>query len=92
MVEPQGLEVAADWRTLRSPETYLGYGQSDGLRVAERPAVRPAARLPARRLGCRLNEWALTGDLDASRQHAAVLERAGRRGSRSGSTPATSTS
>ena len=27
---PQGLEVAADWRTLQSPETYVGYGQSSG--------------------------------------------------------------
>ena len=27
---PAGLEVAADWRSLRSPETYLGYGQSSG--------------------------------------------------------------
>ena len=32
LVEPeaQGLEVAADWSTLRSPETYLGYRQSSG--------------------------------------------------------------
>ena len=29
-VEPRGLEVAADWRTLQSPETYTGYGQSTG--------------------------------------------------------------
>ena len=29
-VEPVGLEVAADWRTLQSPETYTGYGQSTG--------------------------------------------------------------
>ncbi len=30
MVEPQGLEVAADWRTLQSPETHVGYRQSRG--------------------------------------------------------------
>ena len=30
VVEPRGLEVAADWQTLRSPETYLGYAQSTG--------------------------------------------------------------
>ena len=30
MVEPRGLEVAADWRTLRSPETYAGYRQTTG--------------------------------------------------------------
>src|SRR5206468_690835 len=30
MVEPRGLEVAADWASLRSPETYLGYDRSSG--------------------------------------------------------------
>jgi len=30
-VDPVGLEVAADYQTLRSPETYLGYGQAAGL-------------------------------------------------------------
>ena len=29
-VDPRGLEVAADWQTLRSSETYVGYGQSVG--------------------------------------------------------------
>ena len=29
-VEPHGLEVAADWQTLASPETYVGYRQSTG--------------------------------------------------------------
>src|SRR5687767_2563019 len=29
-VDPRGLEVAANWRTLQSPETYVGYGQSTG--------------------------------------------------------------
>jgi thiol-disulfide isomerase/thioredoxin len=29
-VEPRGLEVAADWRTMGSPETYLGYLQATG--------------------------------------------------------------
>jgi hypothetical protein len=29
-VDPRGLEVAADYGTLRSPETYLGYGQATG--------------------------------------------------------------
>jgi thiol-disulfide isomerase/thioredoxin len=30
IVEPRGLEVAAGWRTLESPETYVGYNQSTG--------------------------------------------------------------
>ena len=44
-VEPRGLEVAADWRTLRSPETYLGYGQSTGFASDDVARVRQAPRL-----------------------------------------------
>ena len=40
IVEPGGLEVAADWRTVRSPETYVGYGQSTGFASGRRRAVR----------------------------------------------------
>lgn len=75
MVEPQGLEVAADWRDLRSPETYLGYGQSSGF-VSEsadrydRPAEYPGSRtLP-------LNGWDLEGRWTHAR-HAAVLDEPG---------------
>src|SRR6266566_5760726 len=34
-VEPKGFEVAADWRALRSPETYLAYGRSPGFASPE---------------------------------------------------------
>ena len=30
-VDPQGFEVEADWTSLRSPETYLGYVRTSGL-------------------------------------------------------------
>ena len=29
-VDPQGFEVAADWSTLRTPETYVSFGRSAG--------------------------------------------------------------
>ena len=35
-VEPQGFEVAADWQTLRTPETYMAYGRSAGFASPER--------------------------------------------------------
>ncbi len=60
MVEPRGLEVAADHRSLRSPETYLGYDRAvgfaspDGLRP-DSPYAYPAPE------GLGLNEWAPTG-------------------------------
>jgi len=76
-VEPRGLEVAADWDTLRSPETYLGYGQSTGFASADiagfdRPhAYAARARLP-------LNYWDLSGNWTVNR-HAAVLNEPGGR-------------
>ena len=75
LVEPAGIEVAADWRTLRSPETYLGYRQARGF--AQESAGRLDLRAkysPEERL--RLNEWALSG-LWTVGPHAAALEEAG---------------
>ena len=76
-VSPVGLEVAADWRTLQSPETYLGYGQSTGFaqegsaRIDGPQAYVAPARLP-------LNYWGLTGNWTVAR-HAAVLNEPGGR-------------
>src|SRR5215203_5361950 len=59
-VDPVGLEVAADYQTLRSPETYLGYGQAtgmaspDGLQADAAHDYTPPPSL-------RLNEWAPVG-------------------------------
>ena len=47
-VDAPGIEAAADWDNLRSPETYLGSEQGENF-------VRNAARL-------RLNEWTVAGD------------------------------
>ena len=77
MIEPRGLEVAADWRTLQSPETYLGHRQSSGF--AQEDVARwdtalrytAPARLP-------LNHWALSGGWTLA-GHAAVLDERGGR-------------
>ena len=68
-VEPRGLEVAADWQSLRSPETYVGYLQSsgfasEGIAPLDLPHEYSAApRLP-------LNSWDLSGNWTVAR-HAA---------------------
>jgi thiol-disulfide isomerase/thioredoxin len=62
-VVADGLAEAADWGTLRSPETYLGYER------AER-------RSRAGADGLSLNEWALGGDWSVGEEDA-VLEAAG---------------
>ena len=77
MVEPHGLEVAADWPTLGSPETYVGYRQSSGFvqeddRKFDTPGV---YTLPDR---LRLNEWALSGTWTVA-GHAAISNEPGAR-------------
>ncbi len=68
-VDPVGLEVAADYQTLRSPETYLGYGQAtamaspDGLQADEPHDYTSATAL-------RLNQWAPADPWSISRRAA----------------------
>lgn len=68
-VDPAGLEVAADYRTLRTPETYLGYGQATGLAAPDGLWADEAHdyTLPTR---LRLNEWAPAGSWSISRRAA----------------------
>jgi thiol-disulfide isomerase/thioredoxin len=61
-VDGLGVEAAADWDRLRTPETYLGYGRSE--RLTDR----------AERLG--LNHWALAGEWTLGPENV-VLEQAG---------------
>lgn len=76
-VRPRGLEVAADWATLGSPETYLGHGRSTGFASATPGALdRPYDYAAAPRLP--LNHWDLTGRWTVAR-HAAVLDEPGGR-------------
>jgi thiol-disulfide isomerase/thioredoxin len=76
-VEPRGLEVAADWRTLRSPESYLGYGQSTGFASEDVVAFDEPHEYQAR-AGLPLNYWDLAGTWTVAK-HAAVLNEAGGR-------------
>jgi thiol-disulfide isomerase/thioredoxin len=76
-VEPRGLEVAADWQTLQSPETYTGYGQSTGFASDDAAAFdRPHVYALHPRLP--LNYWDLAGDWTVAR-HAAILNEPGGR-------------
>jgi thiol-disulfide isomerase/thioredoxin len=76
-VEPQGFEVAADWRTLRTPETYMAYGRSAGFASPESARFNEPHTYPEPdRLF--LNEWAPSGAWTLA-QHAAVSNGAGAR-------------
>ena len=76
-VDPQGLEVAADYGSLRSPETYLGYGQAtgfgspDGLRADRQHDYAAPTRLG-------LNNWAPTGTWTVTDRAAVLVQPGGR--------------
>ena len=77
MVDPTGLEVAADWRTQQSPETYVGYGQSTGF--AQGSVARfdqPLAYAAPARLS--LNNWGLSGNWTVTQQAGVLNEPNGR--------------
>ena len=60
-VDPRGLEVAADWLDLRSPETYVGYGRARNL-VSPGSGVRGTGSTYAAPSRLEVNEWALLGN------------------------------
>jgi thiol-disulfide isomerase/thioredoxin len=70
-VDARGIEAAADWGNLKSPENYIGYERtqnfaSPGGAVLDRPRMyEPPARL-------RLNEWALSGDWTVKKETAVL--------------------
>ncbi len=76
-VDAQGLEVAADWSNLQSPENYVGYDRTENFAfpdgaVLDEPRVYDA---PAR---LALNYWALSGNWTFGRQSIALNEARGR--------------
>jgi thiol-disulfide isomerase/thioredoxin len=75
-VDGRGIEAAADWASLRSPENYLGYDRTQNFASGE-PALDEAHtyQAPAR---LRLNEWGLSGDWTVKRESSA-LNKAGSR-------------
>ena len=77
MVDPVGLELSADWRTVQSGETYTGYRQNTGF--AQQDVVRfdePAAYVAQGHLP--LNNWALSGTWTVAGHAVAANEPGGR--------------
>ncbi len=76
-VDAQGVEVAADWKSLKSPENYVGFERTENF-ASPGGAMPDKPRrydLPAR---LRLNDWALSGDWTVKRQSAALNQPNGR--------------
>jgi hypothetical protein len=75
-VEPSGVYLAADWNTLRSPETYVGYARATGFASPGglEPDRRQVYDQPSR-LG--LNQWALAGEWTVGSQITTLNEPGG---------------
>jgi hypothetical protein len=71
------VEKAADWATLKSPESYLGYEQAESF-SSPGDAIRDRAHLYTAPARLTLNQWALVGDWTIGAEYAA-LNRAGGR-------------
>jgi thiol-disulfide isomerase/thioredoxin len=76
-VEPEGVELAAEWDTLRSPETYVGYARTSGL-ASFRGVDTGRSRLYVDPPTLELNEWALSGDWTVEEQIATLNKPGGR--------------
>jgi thiol-disulfide isomerase/thioredoxin len=76
-VEGRGVEAAADWESLRSPENYVGYERTANFASPGGAALntRRVYALPAL---LRLNQWALAGDWTMRKDATALNQATGR--------------
>jgi thiol-disulfide isomerase/thioredoxin len=76
-VEGRGVEAAADWGSLRSPEIYIGYERTENFASPGGAALdkRRTYAVPAR---LRLNHWALSGDWTMNKEAALLNNASGR--------------
>ncbi len=73
-VDAPGVEAAADWGSLQSPENYLGYERTENF-ASPGGAVLDERHVYAAPAHLRLNQWALSGDWTVEKQ-ATVLNQA----------------
>jgi len=76
-VDARGVEAAADWGSLRSPETYVGYERTENF-ASPAGVILDTRRVYAAPARLRLNQWALVGDWTVKRQATALNTANGR--------------
>src|SRR5215212_1721337 len=76
-VDAHGIEAAADWDSLKSPENYVGYGRTENF-ASPGGAIPDERRVYGAPAQLGLNQWALSGDWTVGKG-AVVLNKAGGR-------------
>ena len=76
-LEPVGVALPADWQTLESPETYVGYDRASGF-ASPGDLVRDRPRVYAQPNRLALNAWALSGDWTVGPQITTLNQPGGR--------------
>ena len=76
-VHARGVETAADWDSLRSPENYVGYERTENFASpgGAAPDKRRAYAVPVQ---LRLNHWALSGEWTMKKEAAVLNNASGR--------------
>ena len=72
-----GVEAAADWGSLKSPENYVGYARTENF-ASPSGAVRDKPHVYAPPAQLQLNDWGLSGDWTMGRQATALNKADGR--------------
>jgi len=81
VVKGQGIEAAADWPDLRSPENYVGFQRTEGFASPGGPAQGRRRRYTLPR-ALRLNQWGLEGEWTVEKEFIALDQPNGRIGYR----------
>lgn len=76
-VDAHGIEAAADWGSLKSPENYTGYGRSENF-ASPGGAASDKRHVYSAPAELKLNQWALSGDWTVERQGTMLNEANGR--------------
>lgn len=76
-VDARGIEAAADWGSVKSPENYVGYGRTENL-ASPGGVASDERRVYAAPAQLRLNQWALSGDWTVGKGAVALNKAGGR--------------
>jgi thiol-disulfide isomerase/thioredoxin len=76
-LDARGIEAAADWRSLKSGENYVGYERTENF-ASPGGAARDEPRVYALPARLKLNQWALSGDWTVAANATALHKAVGR--------------